>query len=82
MHDANVLTIGILAIPAVPPAQPGGTQSFTYTGVHQETVTCEPPSNTSKEKLDGRSKHVKSLEVGVQIPRSFYTKISKKKAVC
>ena len=56
----------------------GGTQSLTYTGVHQETITCEPPSNTSKEKLDGRTKNVKSLEVGVQIPRSIYTEVQKK----
>jgi len=24
----------------------GGTQSLTYTGVHRETPSCEPPSNT------------------------------------
>ena len=37
-----------LAKAGVPPAMPGGTQSLTYTGVHRETATCEPPKHHKK----------------------------------
>ena len=60
----------------------GGTQSLTYRGVHQETSSCEPPSNTRIEKFNGRTKDAKSLEVGVQISCCIYSEVPKEGIVC
>ena len=50
---------------------------MTYRGVHRDTQTCEPAKHHKKELPDGQFKDIKSLEVGVQIPRCIYTEVSK-----
>ena len=54
---------------------------MTYRGVHRDTQTCEPAKHHKKELPDGQFKDIKSLEVGVQIPRCIYTEVSKEKSV-